>query len=281
MLVHNSWPGLTRLYFHVMTNNVSKVSAVHSIIKSRESVPTNTWSPRLATFYISNSGPGIWLNMDLDPGFAESWGQILSPWLGDIVDFGRGLSNWPPSYSAACPKFDMVWLHCSPIPVGRKWVISSLKWFLPTFAIRKGSRKGVGTLWDWHGNTMPESTISPSQGLRIYLLIRIQIPSRRLFKNMKFQHFILFLGTIFGPPVSGSGIQNESRSEAQTEQRFRRIRYLICTKILNGPKYLLADLFSWVFPFTKEVLNPSISTLRDWRNSFHFKYKQSGEIYPE
>jgi hypothetical protein len=25
--------------------------------------------------------------------------------------------------SAACPKFDMVWLYRSPIPVGRRWVI--------------------------------------------------------------------------------------------------------------------------------------------------------------
>ncbi len=33
--------------------------------------------------------------------------------------------------SAPCPKFDMVWLYRSPIPVGRRRVISSLKWFLP------------------------------------------------------------------------------------------------------------------------------------------------------
>jgi hypothetical protein len=29
--------------------------------------------------------------------------------------------------SAACPKFDMVWLYGSPIPVGRRGVISSFK----------------------------------------------------------------------------------------------------------------------------------------------------------
>ncbi len=35
--------------------------------------------------------------------------------------------------SAACPKYDMVWLHRSPIPVGRKGVISSFKLFLTAF----------------------------------------------------------------------------------------------------------------------------------------------------
>ncbi len=33
--------------------------------------------------------------------------------------------------SAACPKYDMVWLHRSPISVGRRGVIFSFKWFLP------------------------------------------------------------------------------------------------------------------------------------------------------
>ncbi len=33
--------------------------------------------------------------------------------------------------SAACPKFDMVWLYHSPIPVGWRGVIYSFKWFLP------------------------------------------------------------------------------------------------------------------------------------------------------
>jgi hypothetical protein len=37
----------------------------------------------------------------------------------------------------------MVWQYCSPIPVGRRGVISSLKLFLPVFA----TRKEVGTLW--------------------------------------------------------------------------------------------------------------------------------------
>jgi len=40
----------------------------------------------------------------------------------------------------------MVWLNLSPIPVGRRGVISSLKWFLPVFATH-GGRGGIGTLW--------------------------------------------------------------------------------------------------------------------------------------
>ncbi len=40
--------------------------------------------------------------------------------------------------SAACPEFDMVWQYRSPIPVGKRGVISSLKWFLPAVAMCKG-----------------------------------------------------------------------------------------------------------------------------------------------
>jgi hypothetical protein len=40
----------------------------------------------------------------------------------------------------------MVWLNLSPIPVGRRGVISSFKWFLPLFATRRGRGKGVGAL---------------------------------------------------------------------------------------------------------------------------------------
>jgi hypothetical protein len=43
--------------------------------------------------------------------------------------------------SAASPKFDMVWLHRSPIPVGRRGVIPSFKLFLPAFAARRGRGK--------------------------------------------------------------------------------------------------------------------------------------------
>ncbi len=40
--------------------------------------------------------------------------------------------------SAACPKFSLAWLNLSPIPVGRRGVISSFKWFLPVFATHRG-----------------------------------------------------------------------------------------------------------------------------------------------
>ncbi len=39
------------------------------------------------------------------------------------------------------PKFDMLWLNLSPIPVGRRGVISSFKLFLPVFDTRTGERR--------------------------------------------------------------------------------------------------------------------------------------------
>jgi hypothetical protein len=54
--------------------------------------------------------------------------------------------------SAGCPKFDMVWLHRSPIPVRRRGVISSFKLFLLAFATRKGGGRGGGRhpVLDYH-----------------------------------------------------------------------------------------------------------------------------------
>jgi hypothetical protein len=51
--------------------------------------------------------------------------------------------------SVACPKFDMVWLYSSPIPVGWRGVISSLNCLLPAFAKDIG-RGRIGTLWLCH-----------------------------------------------------------------------------------------------------------------------------------
>ncbi len=49
--------------------------------------------------------------------------------------------------SAACPKLVMVWLYRSPILVWRRGVISSFKWFLPAFALRRrGGGERVSTL---------------------------------------------------------------------------------------------------------------------------------------
>ncbi len=41
----------------------------------------------------------------------------------------------------------MVWLYRSPIPVRRRGVISSFKWFLPAFATRRERGGRVGALW--------------------------------------------------------------------------------------------------------------------------------------
>jgi hypothetical protein len=41
----------------------------------------------------------------------------------------------------------MVWLNLSPIPVGRKGVISPFKLFLPVFATRRARGEGVGAPW--------------------------------------------------------------------------------------------------------------------------------------
>jgi hypothetical protein len=59
------------------------------------------------------------------------------------------LSGKVTSEQACCPKFDMVWVwqYLSPISVGRKGIISSLKWFLPCLLSLRGSGVEVGTLW--------------------------------------------------------------------------------------------------------------------------------------
>ncbi len=49
--------------------------------------------------------------------------------------------------SAACPKFDMVWLYRSPLPVGRRGVISPFKWFLPALLHVKKERGSACPLW--------------------------------------------------------------------------------------------------------------------------------------
>jgi hypothetical protein len=45
------------------------------------------------------------------------------------------------------PKFDMVWLYRSPIPVEGRGVISSFKLFLPAFPRVEERGVRVGTLW--------------------------------------------------------------------------------------------------------------------------------------
>jgi len=45
-------------------------------------------------------------------------------------------------------KFNMVWLNRSPIPVGRRGIISTFKLFIPAFTTRKGRDEGIGILSD-------------------------------------------------------------------------------------------------------------------------------------
>jgi hypothetical protein len=59
--------------------------------------------------------------------------------------FYKGISQL--GKSAACPKFDLVWIYRLPIPLGRRGVICSFKLFLPAFATLRGRGRGVGTLW--------------------------------------------------------------------------------------------------------------------------------------
>jgi hypothetical protein len=61
--------------------------------------------------------------------------------------------------SAVCPKFDMVWLYRSPIPVGRRGLISrSTDFYLPSLQVEEGGRGsapcgGTGLVasdgWQW------------------------------------------------------------------------------------------------------------------------------------
>ena len=55
----------------------------------------------------------------------------------------------------------MVWLYRSPIPVGRRGVISSIKLFLPAFhRVEEGGGVGVGTLWSVHCREVKTTDIS-------------------------------------------------------------------------------------------------------------------------
>ncbi len=78
------------------------------------------------------------------PSHRQSSSQVgaqRAPCVSSALSFLVGSSHR--RKSAACPKFDVVWLYRSPIPVGRRGVISSFKWFLPVFATRRG-REGEG-----------------------------------------------------------------------------------------------------------------------------------------
>ncbi len=64
-------------------------------------------------------------------------------WVSSALSFIEGV------HIGACPKFDTVWQYLSPIPVGRRGVISSFKWFLPAVLTCRG--KGEGSAPCAHG----------------------------------------------------------------------------------------------------------------------------------
>ncbi len=66
-------------------------------------------------------------------------GKIKSVYVPLITFVYRGSSHR--RKSAACPKLDMVWLNLSPIPVGRRGVISSYKWCL--LHVEEGRRESA------------------------------------------------------------------------------------------------------------------------------------------
>ncbi len=74
-------------------------------------------------------------------------------------DLNRGNTEGPHRcISDAWHKFDMVWLYCSLIPVGRRGVFYSFKWFLPAFAALEEC--------GWGG----QHPVSPAQYIRVPFL---------------------------------------------------------------------------------------------------------------
>jgi len=84
--------------------------------------------------------------------------------------------------SAACPKFDMIWLYLSPIPVGRRGAICAFKWFLPAFATSEEGGRGSAPHLRWK-NTDGGNYVQYS----IYV--------KDKFFHSKFNVFLLCTGT--------------------------------------------------------------------------------------
>ncbi len=89
----------------------------------------------MGLYYLSAAG---WMygSAGVHPHLAEDWYRTekqgtswdQSPKL-QVPCQNKELTRGPP---------ELVWLNLSPIPMGRRGVISSLKWFLPFFATRRG-----------------------------------------------------------------------------------------------------------------------------------------------
>ncbi len=84
--------------------------------------------------------------------FAARWPSDLQPQNNELT---RSPLSWFSTFvyrgsshrrkSAACPKFDMVWFYRSPIPVGWKGVIFSIKLFQPAFLTSTVEEGGWGS----------------------------------------------------------------------------------------------------------------------------------------
>ncbi len=135
--------------------------------------------PSAASFFNDQ----LFASPEVGPGFA-SWLVTLSEYwinyfrgLPELVQhfrLYRGSSH--PRKSAAWPKFDMVWQYLSPIPVGRRGVISSFKWFLPAVATCRGSGKG-----DRHHVVTLDSSLI--EGKRRRVKYKSSLPVKKKLKN--------------------------------------------------------------------------------------------------
>ncbi len=90
--------------------------------------------------------------------------------------------------SPACPKFDMIWLYLSPIPVGRRGAICSFKWFLPAFAtLEEGVRWSAPHL-RWkntdEGNYVQQYSINVENKVLIQNILFFLLCTGTAIKNM-------------------------------------------------------------------------------------------------
>ncbi len=80
---------------------------------------------------------------------------------------------WEPMEGEDCPQSTeltrVAWLYCSPIPVGRRGVISLFKWFLPAFPrVEEGG--GVGILWGSLEQGQGEKFFLPKSRTHVYFV---------------------------------------------------------------------------------------------------------------
>ncbi len=119
----------------------------------------------------------------------------------------------------------MIWLYRSPIPVRRKRVISSFKWFLPAYATRRGMWEGVSS--PCGHNILERTKMLPEAHSRIGNEIQTEIK-----KSLKLCPFLRF-------PQRDRGV----REKAQKRWRgYRTRRKVHCKKYISTRK---DDIRSW------------------------------------